>query len=219
VSSRKAESFHGVVVSDLLGGKRHLESLLLAPDGVLPYGGITEIFGGISSGKTTLAYVVVSSFVRRGELAAWIDLPDAFDPSCARRAGVDLDRVLWVAPSNVAMAVRAIESVLAMDGFRVVILDLGIFISTRSTVSASAWLRLNRVASRRSCAIVVLASAHATGAFSTLSMEANASRRVFVGEDGSCSFFEGTYSALQIRKFKNGPLSDRPFRFFASTTD
>ena len=113
--------------------------------GGLPCGAITEIFGGVSSGRTTLAQVLISAVTHGGEFAAWIDLPNAFDPHCARAAGVDLERVLWVSPTDHLAALRAVEHVLDAGGFRVVVLDLDRPSGGRS-VPASAWLRMGRAA-------------------------------------------------------------------------
>ncbi len=65
-------------------------------EGGIPRGRISEIAGRRSCGKTSLAAAFISSATRRGEVAAVIDLANAFDPSTMAEAGVDLSRVLWV---------------------------------------------------------------------------------------------------------------------------
>lgn len=182
----------------------------------LPNAGIAEILGGVSSGKTTLAHLIVSSFVRRGEFAAWVDLPNAFDPYCALDAGVDLDRLLWVAPADPIMAIRTTELVLGVGGFRVVVLDLGCSDAAKRRVSTSAWLRMSRAAALRRAMLLVLGSAYAPGSFATLSLESSGSRPVFSAQGGPFPFFRGASSSLRVRKFKGGPLLDRPVRFFAT---
>ncbi|MCC6850393.1 MAG: hypothetical protein IT294_18030 [Deltaproteobacteria bacterium] len=201
---------------------RRQEEAFAVLDAVLdrgfPEGGVAQVFGGPSSGKTTLAHRIVSSFVRRGECAAWVDLPDAFDPDGARDAGVDLDRVLWVAPRDPVMAVRAVELVLGAGGFRVVVLDLGGSLAGRLRLPAAAWLRVSRAATVRRATLVVLAATCVAGTFATLVLEASVSRPVFSPPEASRSFFEGTVSALRVRKCRGGPPVDRPLRFFASPT-
>jgi hypothetical protein len=180
--------------------------------GGLPWGAITEVIGGISSGRTTLAHVMASAATRAGEFVAWVDLSNALDPNCAERAGVDLERVLWVYPTDRRAAFRAVEQVLGAGGFRLVVLDLD-----GPLPSASTWLRMGRAAVHRDAAIVVLSSTRIPGTFATLSLEACANRRVFVGESGPCPVFEGGTSFLYLRKSKYGPSCERPVELFAST--
>lgn len=194
---------------------KDFSALDIAVGARLPNVGIAEILGGVSSGKTTLAHLIVSSFVRRGDFAAWVDLPNAFDPDCALGAGTDLDRLLWVAPADPIMAIRTTELVLSVGGFRVVVLDLGCSDAAKRRVSTSAWLRVSRAAAIRRAMLLVLGSAYAPGAFATLSLESSGSRAVFAAQDGPVPFFRGTSSSLRVRKLKGGPLLDRPVQFFA----
>lgn len=184
--------------------------------GGLPCGGITEIFGGISSGRTTLAHVLISAAIHAGELAAWIDVPNSFDPSCACAAGIDLDRMLWVSPRNRIIAMRAVEQVLDTGGFRVVVLDLDHASGNRMMLPASMWLRIGRVAARRAAAIVVIDAVHNAGAFASLSLEIRSLRRVFAGTNGACPLFEETTSSLCIRRSRFGHSKELPLELVAS---
>jgi hypothetical protein len=152
-----------------------LDALL---DGGLPRGYLSEIVGGPSSGRTTLLHALLASATRRGEVAAVIDPLDTLDPPSLARAGVDLERVLWVRPPAPPSALRCAELILSAGGFGLVALDLGVersaesrerkaedqqrpvervsFRCSRSApVQHSAWVRLAQVA-RRSTAVVVL---------------------------------------------------------------
>ena len=184
--------------------------------GGLPCGGITEIFGCVSSGRTTLAQMLISAATRAGELAAWIDLPNAFDPNGADTAGVDLGRMLWVFPSNRIAAVRVAEQVLDVGGFRVVVLDLNTPSVERLTVPSSAWLRISRVAARRDAAIVVLTATNSVGAFATMSLEVRAGRRVFAGNRGPCPIFAEATSALRVQRCRFGISGEVAFELVAS---
>lgn len=183
--------------------------------GGLPIGAITEIFGTVSSGRTTFAHVVVAGVIHRGGFVAWIDVPNAFDPAGARSAGIDLTRVLWITPHDHVVAVRAVEHVLDAGGFRIVVLDLGDS-STKPRLPASVWLRMNRAAAQRDAAIIVLDVVRPTGSFATLTLETRASRRIFIGQDGPSPVFEGASSLLRVHKHKFGPPADAPIRVFAS---
>jgi hypothetical protein len=67
-------------------------------EGGIPRGRISEIVGRRSCGKTSLAAAFISNATRRGEVAAVIDMANAFDPATMAEAGVELSRVLWVQP-------------------------------------------------------------------------------------------------------------------------
>ena len=64
--------------------------------GGVPRGGLTEIFGPASSGRTSLLLALLAQTTAREEVCALVDASDAFDPHSAAAAGVDLKRLLWV---------------------------------------------------------------------------------------------------------------------------
>ena len=90
-----------------------------------PQGRVCELVGPRSCGRTGVAVATLATATARGEVAAWIDGADAFDPASAAAAGVSLDRVLWVRPRALGETVRAAEMVLEAGGFTALVLDLG----------------------------------------------------------------------------------------------
>src|SRR5580700_1613815 len=76
------------------------EALDRALAGGLPRGCITEIFGGPSGGKTTLALEIVAHAQEEGLSAAWIDAERAFDPAYAIDRGVSLERLPVARPET-----------------------------------------------------------------------------------------------------------------------
>lgn len=64
--------------------------------GGLPVGAITELVGAECSGRTTIAQAYVAATIQNGNVAAWVDVEDVFDPESATRGGVDCERLLWV---------------------------------------------------------------------------------------------------------------------------
>src|SRR5229473_1179945 len=147
--TREQLEFAGVFRGRELTRKdRRLPSGLPLVDSLL-YGGIvrgrvSEIIGDLSSGKTTLAASFAAFSTMRGEVAAWIDSADSFDPESMAAAGVDLTRLLWVSshrraprasaphydetgicktgatPVNI---LKAAEWILAAGGFGLVVID------------------------------------------------------------------------------------------------
>src|ERR1039458_463337 len=64
--------------------------------GGLPLGAIAEIFGASGADKTRVALQMVARCQSGGGGAAWIDAGPTFDPACAARLGVALDRLVVV---------------------------------------------------------------------------------------------------------------------------
>ncbi|MGO9403095.1 MAG: hypothetical protein ACLPVW_06440 [Terriglobales bacterium] len=65
-------------------------------EGGLPLGGVTEVIGRASSGRSTLVLSVLAGITRQGAAAAYVDISDALDPLSAAAMGIDLGRLLWV---------------------------------------------------------------------------------------------------------------------------
>ncbi len=76
----------------LSSGNPEIDCLLA---GGLPFGAITELAGESSSGRTALAFSVLSQATHEGACAL-VDVDDSFDPLSAAAAGVTLSRLLWV---------------------------------------------------------------------------------------------------------------------------
>ena len=159
--------------------------------GGFPRGRVTEITGPLSSGRTSLALAVVAMATRAGEIAAVVDSADAFDPTSAAAAGIDLSRVLWARPSRPHEALRCAARLLEARGFGVVVmLDCagapvvdarmqGAAQRAVSERSASSWLRISRSATASGTALVLVASSMRAGPFAALSLEARATHVQF----------------------------------------
>lgn len=154
-----------------------------AIDGGLPRGALSELVARGSTGATSLVQRVLGRVTAQAHVVAWVDAPDAFDPTSAAAAGIDLDRLLWVRPPDLATALAATEALLAMGGFPLVLLDAasspprrghdgnaGPHAAVRRMLAPSrvrdgrvhvagslhAWIRLARAAARSRSALLVL---------------------------------------------------------------
>lgn len=88
-------------------------------------GFISEVHGPRSSGRTSISLHVLAAATMRGEICAFIDMHDAFDPVSAHTAGVKLERLIWVrCRGNSEHAIRAADLLLHAGGFGLVLLDL-----------------------------------------------------------------------------------------------
>jgi recombination protein RecA len=73
-----------------------VESIDNILSGGIPRGGVTEISGSASTGRTTLALSILAQATQRGAACSWVDVHDAFDPVSAADSGVLLERTLWL---------------------------------------------------------------------------------------------------------------------------
>ena len=74
-------------------GVAEVDALL---EGGLPVGAISELTGPMCAGRTTLALAYVAGLMRQGQVCAWVDATDGFDPESAMASGVEAERLLWV---------------------------------------------------------------------------------------------------------------------------
>lgn len=89
----------------------------------VPRGRIIEIFGPESSGKTTLALHCCAEAQKHNGIAAIIDAEHAFDPSWAKKVGVELDTLLVSQPSSGEEAMQICEMLVKSNAVDVVIVD------------------------------------------------------------------------------------------------
>ncbi len=91
--------------------------------GGVPRGRVVEIFGPESSGKTTLTLNILANAQKTGGDAAFIDAEHAFDPSYAKKIGVNLDNLLISQPDNGEQALDIAETLVRSNALDVIIID------------------------------------------------------------------------------------------------
>jgi hypothetical protein len=104
----------------------------------------------------------LAAATRRGEAAALVDLGDHLDPEAATRAGVVVERLLWLRPQHTKLALGGAELLLAA-GFPLVVLDLGQPPVPGGRGVEASWLRLQRAAQTHNGALLVSAPYRASG--------------------------------------------------------
>ncbi len=153
-------------------------------------GDLGEITGPASSGRTSLLFALLATTTtggveNRGERVAVIDTPDAFDPSSAQTAGVDLRRVLWARVGPGRDALRCTERLLETEGLPLVILDIApnspSSARARSEIPASIWTRLARQAAATRTALIVLSHQRQAGTEARIVLELQPARARFSG--------------------------------------
>lgn len=89
----------------------------------IPRGRIIEMFGPESSGKTTCALHVIAQAQKMGGIGALIDAEHAFDPSWAKKLGVELDTLLVSQPSSGEEAMQITEMLVKSNAVDVIVID------------------------------------------------------------------------------------------------
>ena len=89
----------------------------------LPCGRIIEVYGPESSGKTTLALHVIAESQKKGGIAAFIDAEHAFDPTWAKKLGVEIDTLLVSQPNSGEEAMQIVEMLVKSNSVDVIVVD------------------------------------------------------------------------------------------------
>ena len=160
-------------------------------EGGFPCGRLSEIAGPLSSGRTSLALSLLAASMRTGDLVAWVDAADAFDPASAVAAGLSLSRLLWVRAPDVPAALRCTERLLETRGLALVLLDLALP-GPLPHVAPAVWPRLLRAAQAGATTLVVLAAGRLTGTSAALALALEPAQAHF---SGTPCLFEG----LEVR--------------------
>lgn len=125
--------------------------------GGLPRGGLAEIYGSTSSGRTSLGLAALAQRTSHGEVCAWVDASDSFDPYSAHRMGAALHRLLWVRCRDLEQAIQATGLLLGSAGFGLVGLDLsGVPPPTLRRLPLSFWFRFRRAVEHTPTLLLVL---------------------------------------------------------------
>ena len=91
--------------------------------GGMPRGRIIEIYGGESSGKTTLSLHVIAEAQKKGGACAFVDAEHAMDPDYARRIGVNTDDLLISQPDSGEQALQIVETLVKTGSIDVIVVD------------------------------------------------------------------------------------------------
>src|ERR1017187_6869635 len=130
--------------------------------GGLPQGGLTEVYGPASSGRTSLMLAAMAQSTHRENVCALVDASDAFDPASAAAVGVRLERLLWVrCGGNAEHALKAADLLVQGGRFGLVVMDLADTpVVTARRISMTSWFRLRRVVEQqphaKTCASLTL---------------------------------------------------------------
>ncbi len=91
--------------------------------GGMPRGRVIEIYGGESTGKTTLALHILAEAQKKGGVGAFIDAEHALDPDYARKIGVNIDELLISQPDSGEQALQIVETLVKSGEIDVIVVD------------------------------------------------------------------------------------------------
>jgi hypothetical protein len=172
----------------------------------LPRGGITEIAGLRSSGRTAAVLHILAQATARGEICAVVDTCDAFHPASAAAAGVKLSRIVWVrCRGNAEHALRAADLLLHAGGFGVITLDLcEVTQRALNQIPFSYWYRFRQTIEHTPTALLICASTpQAKASVRQMELELQAPR--WDGAAPFC-FLQGMDIAVKLRKPMEGRM-------------
>jgi recombination protein RecA len=138
--------------------------------GGVPRSRITEVLGAPTSGMATLTLKVIANAQAQGDIAAYLDLSQTFDPDYAARCGVDLDRLLLARPHTGVEALEILYSLIASRGAGVLVFDSISQLIAESHGPQAISIALRRLAgalAHAPCALIFLTPLHFGDADST----------------------------------------------------
>ena len=174
-------------------GSAALDRLL---GGGWPRGAVSEVRGARGQGRTSVLLASIAATMQAGHATALIDFGGAFDPRTAARAGVVLERLLWVrAPTTTASAdqagtdrpgrprrsperilLSAAETIVSAGGFGLLALDFG---ERMPSIPSATWIRLRQLVTGPGTVVLVV-TAHPVGSlFGATSLSLDRARPQF----------------------------------------
>jgi recombination protein RecA len=91
--------------------------------GGYPRGRLIELYGHEMSGKSTLALIGMANVQRLGGTVALLDVEHSFDPTWAKKLGVDVSNVLIHQPDYGEQALDAVDGLAASNAVDLIVLD------------------------------------------------------------------------------------------------
>jgi recombination protein RecA len=131
--------------------------------GGIPRGRVSELCGGGTSGKMTLAaHVVANALGDREALAGWLDLSATCAPDHLHRCGIDLNRLIVIRPENVADALAILLQLVSDNALAVIVFDGLADVGVDGEAALTGTLeRLATTVVQTECAVLFLTEPHA----------------------------------------------------------
>ena len=169
----------------------------------LQRGKITEIVGPLGSGRTSLLVALLREVTTAGGAAALVDADATFDPVTAARAGVALERLLWIrCDGRREAAVAALDLLVRCPGFAVVALDAG---ETPPRLTLTQAFRLRQAARRADVALVLVGRDRVAGSGAALAVRTRREALAWAGPRRRPTRLVGMGTAVQVMRNQGAP--------------
>jgi recombination protein RecA len=109
-------------------------SLDIMLNGGFPREMITELYGPEGGGKSTLALTACGLAQAQGERVAYVDVEHAFDPSYARKLGVDADNLAMSQPESAEEALQIVEILVESGAVGIIVVDSVAMLTPRAEI-------------------------------------------------------------------------------------
>ena len=167
--------------------------------GGLPRGALTEIYGPVSSGKTSFLHTFLTTATLRGEFCALVDAANSFDPHASPEA--DLKRLLWVRCTDCVQALKSADLLVHSGGWGVIVLDVGdIPPQTIRRLPVSYWYRFRRAIENTPTAFLVLETEPFVKNCAALALELPAATPLWFGRHKDFELLRGADIRIAPRK-------------------
>ena len=98
-------------------------ALDVALGGGIPQGRVIELYGFESSGKSLIATKAMAEVQKLNGVAALIDFEMSFDPSFARKLGLNPDELIISQPETMEDGLTVVESLAESNGVDLIVVD------------------------------------------------------------------------------------------------
>lgn len=92
-------------------------------NGGVPKGRVIELYGAESSGKSLIATKMMAEVQKGGGVCALIDAENSFDPSFARKLGLDPDELVVSQPETMEDSLTVMDALIESGGIDMIVLD------------------------------------------------------------------------------------------------
>jgi len=172
--------------------------------GGLHHGQLVELIGRRSSGRFSIVLATLAATTARGDAAALVDLGSALDPQNAADAEIVLERLLWIRPTHLKLALIATEAVIGA-GFPLVVVDLGLPPIPGGRGIETSWLRLARAADAQRSTLLIAAPYRVSGTAASVVLRATDAQPGWSGQGTVPRLLHGMRSRLQLEKLRGRP--------------
>lgn len=120
VNIGRISNMQSIDVETISTGSLMLDSIL---GGGIPVGRIVEIYGAEASGKTSLALTMIGNVQKKGGVAAFLDVEQAFDRRYAEILGVDTKNLIFAQPETAEDALNIVLQLCKSKLVDIIVLD------------------------------------------------------------------------------------------------